>query len=153
MKYDFTSIIDRRGMDSIAVEGIGHKVWGNEPTAPKEGVDSIPMWVADMNFATCPAVPAAVMERTKHPLYGYFLPRDEYYQSIINWQTKRNGFAGLKRDYIGYENGVHGCVTKRRSDPLRSGRQDPAPQSHLCGLSRRCGGLGTEIRVQPAQAG
>ena len=111
MKYDFTSIIDRRGMDSIAVEGIGHKVWGNEPTAPKEGFDSIPMWVADMNFATCPAVPAAVMERTKHPLYGYFLPRDKYYQSIINWQTKRNGFAGLKRDYIGYENGVHGCVT------------------------------------------
>ena len=111
LKYDFTSIIDRRGMDSIAVEGIGHKVWGNEPTAPKEGFDSIPMWVADMNFATCPAVPAAVMERTKHPLYGYFLPRDEYYQSIINWQTKRNGFAGLKRDYIGYENGVHGCVT------------------------------------------
>ena len=33
MKYDFTSIIDRRGMDSIAVEGIGHKVWGNAPTA------------------------------------------------------------------------------------------------------------------------
>ena len=91
MKYDFTSIIDRRGMDSIAVDGIGHKVWGNEPAAPKEGFDSIPMWVAD--------------------LYGYFLPRDEYYQSIINWQTKRNGFAGLKRDYIGYENGVHGCVT------------------------------------------
>lgn len=111
MKYDFTSIIDRRGMDSIAVDGIGHKVWGNEPAAPKEGFDSIPMWVADMNFATCPAIAAAVIERTKHPLYGYFLPRDEYYQSIINWQTKRNGFVGLERDYIGYENGVHGCVT------------------------------------------
>lgn len=111
MKYDFTSILDRRGMDAIAVDGIGHKIWGNEPAAPKEGFDAIPMWVADMNFATCPAVPAAVMERTKHPLYGYFQPRDEYYQSIINWQTKRNGFTGLKRDYIGYENGVHGCVT------------------------------------------
>lgn len=111
MKYDFTSIIDRRGMDAIAVEGIGHKVWGNEPTAPKDGFDPIPMWVADMNFATCPAVPAAVIKRTKHPLYGYFQPRDEYYQSIINWQTRRNGFVGLKRDYIGYENGVHGCVT------------------------------------------
>lgn len=75
MKYDFTSIIDRRGMDSIAVDGIGHKVWGNEPAAPKEGFDSIPMWVADMNFATCPAIAAAVIERTKHPLYGYFLPQ------------------------------------------------------------------------------
>jgi len=54
MKYDFTSIIDRRGKDALAVDGIGHKVWGNEPDAPREGCDAIPMWVADMNFATAP---------------------------------------------------------------------------------------------------
>ena len=60
-----------------------------------------------MNFATCPAM----IERAKYPLYGYFLPRDEYYQSIINWQTRRNGFVWLERDCIGYENGVQGCVT------------------------------------------
>ena len=111
MKYDFTSIIERHGKDSIAVEGIGNKVWGNEPDAPKEGFDPIPMWVADMNFATCPAVPAAIIERAKHPLYGYFFPSDAYYQAIIDWQTERNGFRDLKREYIGYENGVHGCVT------------------------------------------
>ena len=111
MKYDFTSIIDRRGKDALAVENIGHKVWGNEPDAPKEGFDPIPMWVADMNFATCPAVPAAIIERAKHPLYGYFFPSDAYYQAIIDWQTERNGFLDLKREYIGYENGVHGCVT------------------------------------------
>ena len=111
MKYDFTSIIDRRGKDALAVESIGHKVWGNEPDAPKEGFDPIPMWVADMNFATCPAIPAAMIERAKHPLYGYFFPSDAYYQAIIDWQTERNGFRDLKREYIGYENGVHGCVT------------------------------------------
>ena len=111
MKYDFTSIIDRRGKDAKAVEGIGHKVWGNEPDAPKEGFDPIPMWVADMNFATCPAVPAAIIERAKHPLYGYFIPKNDYYAAIIRWQTERNGFQDLKQEYIGYENGVHGCVT------------------------------------------
>nr|WP_325181640.1 aminotransferase class I/II-fold pyridoxal phosphate-dependent enzyme [uncultured Oscillibacter sp.] len=111
MKYDFTSIIDRRGKDALAVDGIGHKVWGNEPDAPREGYDAIPMWVADMNFATAPAVTDAMIERVKHPLFGYFFPTDAYYDAIINWQTKRNGYQGLKREYIGYENGVHGCVT------------------------------------------
>lgn len=111
MKYDFQSIINRHGFDSTAVEGIGHKIWGNEPDAPKDGFDPIPMWVADMNFATCPSIPAAMIERARHPLYGYFFPRDEYYQKIIGWQTERNGFRELKREYIGYENGVHGCIT------------------------------------------
>ena len=111
MKYDFTSIIDRRGFDATAIEGIGQKYWGSEPEAPKQGFDSIPMWVADMNFATCPAVPAAIIRRAEHALYGYFQPREEYFSKIISWRTRRNGFVDLKKEFIGYENGVHGCVT------------------------------------------
>ena len=112
MQYDFTSLIDRRGQDALAVESVGgEKTWAAIPDAPKEGFDLIPMWVADMNFATCPAIPAAIIQRAKHPLYGYFSPRDAYFQSILDWQTERNGFVGLKREYTGCENGVHGCVT------------------------------------------
>lgn len=110
MKYDFTSVIDRKGKDALAIDRIGHKVWGNEPDAPQGGFDAIPMWVADMNFATCPAITNAIIERAKHPLFGYFAPSDAYYDAIINWQTKRNGYQGLKKECIGYENGVHGCV-------------------------------------------
>lgn len=103
MKYDFTSIMDRSGKDSIAVDQIpGAQV--------KEGFDRIPMWVADMNFPTVPTVVEAMMGRVQHPAYGYFDPTKEYYDSIIRWQETRNGVTGLKPEHIGYENGVLGGV-------------------------------------------
>ena len=109
MKYDFTSIIDRRGRDAIAVDHIGLP-GGFAPGAPREGFDAIPMWVADMNFPTVPAIPDAIIERAKHPAYGYFSPSDDYYNAIIRWQEGRNGVTGLSKEHIGYENGVLGGV-------------------------------------------
>lgn len=105
MKYDFSSIIDRRGMDALAVDSIGN---GYAPDAPKEGFDAIPMWVADMNFATVPTVCEAVAARAMHPTFGYFDPRKEYFDSIIRWQKLRNGVTDLKAEHIGYQNGVLG---------------------------------------------
>ncbi|MCI8653306.1 MAG: aminotransferase class I/II-fold pyridoxal phosphate-dependent enzyme [Angelakisella sp.] len=109
MKYDFTSIMDRRGMDATAVDGLGSRP-GFAPERPKEGFDAIPMWVADMNFPACPTIPETVAERLKHPAYGYFPPRAEYFQEIIEWHEKRNGVTGLRPEHIGYENGVLGGV-------------------------------------------
>ena len=109
MKYDFTKIIERHGKDAIAVEQIGSGV-GMAPDGPKDGFDAIPMWVADMNFETVPTIPEAIIERAKHPLYGYFRPSGEYYDSIISWQRNRNGVTGLAKEHIGYENGVVGGV-------------------------------------------
>ena len=107
MKYDFTSIIDRHGKDAIAVDSLGN---GFAPDAPREGFDAIPMWVADMNFATVPTITQAIIERTQHPAFGYFQPREEYYASIIDWHRKRNGVEGLLPEHIGYANGVLGGV-------------------------------------------
>ncbi len=109
MKYDFTSIIDRHGKDAIAVDGLGLP-GTNFPAAPRDGFDSIPMWVADMNFPVVPTIPEAMIERAKHPAYGYFAPRKEYFDSIIKWQESRNDVKGLKPENIGYENGVLGGV-------------------------------------------
>lgn len=108
MKYDFTSIMDRFGRDAIAVEGLGKG--GNAPMPPKDGFDVIPMWVADMNFPTVPTIQEAIIERAKHPAFGYFAPRKEYYDAIIRWQETRNGVTGLTPQCIGYENGVLGGV-------------------------------------------
>lgn len=110
MKYDFTKIIDRSGKDATALDGIGRRVWGFEPQAAKPGYDEIPMWVADMSFETCPAVTRAIQERASHPLFGYFIPSDAYYESILSWQRDRHGWRGITREMVGYENGVHGGI-------------------------------------------
>ena len=109
MKFDFTSIMDRHGKDAIAVDAKEAFCFPIEGCV-KEGFDKIPMWVADMNFPTVPTVAESIIERAKHPAYGYFEPREEYYEAIINWQKERNGATGLKRENIGYENGVLGGV-------------------------------------------
>lgn len=109
MKYDFTSIIDRRGKDAIAVDKIPSD-WVDFPVSVKDGFDRIPMWVADMNFPTVPTIAEAMIERAKHMAYGYFAPTKEYYDSIIRWHELRNGVTGLEKQHIGYENGVLGGV-------------------------------------------
>ena len=107
MKYDFTTLPDRHGRDSIAVDGLGK---GFAPDAPQPGFDAIPMWVADMNFVCLPTIQQAVIERVQHPAFGYFDPTPEYYGSIIRWQETRNDVTGLTAEAIGYENGVLGGV-------------------------------------------
>ena len=107
MKYDFSTMPDRRGKDAIAWDSIGSP---DAPAGPKEGFDAIPMWVADMNFATCPTIQEAIIRRTQHPAFGYYKISDEYYNAIIHWQTRQNGITGLKKKHIGYENGVLGGV-------------------------------------------
>lgn len=108
MTYDFTSRMDRRGMDAIVLDAVGRPDSGIP--APREGFDPIPMWIADMNFPVCPAIPEAIIARAREPHYGYFQPRDEYYDAIIRWHERRNGAEGLRREHIGYENGVLGGV-------------------------------------------
>ena len=109
MKYDFTSVIDRTGMDASAVDLDTMRGFGLDLNV-KPGLDIIPMSVADMNFPTCPTIVEAMTQRVQHPLYGYFPVRKEYYDSIIQWQSKRNNVTGLTAECIGYENGVLGGV-------------------------------------------
>ena len=105
MEYDFTSVMDRNGWDSIAVEMIPY-----EGVRVKEGFTRLPMWVADMNFPTVPTITEAIRERAAHPAFGYFSVREEYYRAIMDWQRTRHGVEGLRAGHIGYENGVLGCV-------------------------------------------
>ena len=107
MKYDFTSVLDRRGKDAIALDMVGAP--GSPYPVPREGFDAIPMWVADMNFPVVPTIQEAMIARAKQPTFGYFFPRQEYTQAIIDWQKTHNGAEAVPEN-IGYENGVLGGV-------------------------------------------
>lgn len=110
MKYDFTSVIERKGKDALAVDILPNMFGMKDKVEVREGLDYIPMWVADMNFPALPKITEAIIERAKHPTYGYFMTRDEYYDGIIKWHEERNHVTGLKKEHIGYENGVLGGV-------------------------------------------
>ena len=82
MKYNFDEVIDRRGTSAIKLEGVP-ELWGRD--------DLIPLWVADMDFATAPFVTEAIRKRCENPVLGYTSKPDSYYQAIVNWNKTRYG--------------------------------------------------------------
>jgi len=96
MKYDFDTIYDRASTDSLK--------WADRPRICGSE-DVIPLWVADMDFACPPEVVEAVRERAAHPLYGYPASSDSYFQSVIDWMKRRNGWK-IAKEWIRYSPGV-----------------------------------------------
>ncbi len=107
-KQYFDKVWDRWGKDAIK--------WDltKMPDSPfyteVDKEDVIPMWVADMDFATAPSVVEALKERVDHPLYGYFMLPDRYIEAVKSWQEDRFGVSGLKRENIMYQNSVLGGI-------------------------------------------
>ena len=96
MNYNFDEPIDRRGTNAEKIEGM-KDIWGR--------TDLIPMWVADMDFATPPFVLDAVKKRCEHPVLGYTCKPDSYYQAIINWVDARYGMK-VEKEQITYVPGI-----------------------------------------------
>ena len=106
MEFDFTTVLDRLGKDALAVD-----VMPYDNVQIREGFTKLPMWVADMNFATVPTVQEEIIRRVQHPTFGYYTPRQEYYDAIAYWHAARKGVADVKKEYLGHENGVLGGVS------------------------------------------
>ena len=105
MEFDFTSVIDRRGRDAVAVD-VDDSLWRLPPGGARPGFDRIPLWIADMCFPTAPSVTRRLLERINHPIFGYFTPSEEYCASILGWQRESFGVDTLQREDISGENGV-----------------------------------------------
>ena len=96
MKYNFDEVIDRRGTSAIKLEGI-KEIWGRD--------DLMPLWVADMDFATAPFVTEAIRKRCQNPVLGYTSKPDSYYQAIINWNKNRYGLD-VEKGMINFVPGI-----------------------------------------------
>ena len=152
MKYDFESIIERQGHDALAVDvpaSARESGEGYFGVPVKEGFDVIPMWVADMNFAAAPSIPAAIAKRMEHPVFGYFSPRKEYFDAIIKWQSIRNNVEGLTAECIGYENGVLGGVVSAASILCSRGDKILVHSPTYVGFTNALGNVGYELVHSP----
>lgn len=95
-KFDFDKIIDRRGTNALKTDVLQER-YGKS--------DLIPMWVADMDFQSPPAISEAIIERAKHGIFGYTCPSQSYYDSIINWVGRHHEWK-LEQEWIGFIPGI-----------------------------------------------
>jgi len=65
----------------------------------------IPMWVADMDFRTAPAVTEAIMKRVEQGIFGYTLVGREYYDAVRDWFAERHGWS-IDTGMLIYTSGV-----------------------------------------------
>lgn len=75
----------------------------------------LPMWVADMDFETAPAVIKAVEDRAKHGVFGYTIVPDGWYDAIIGWWKRRHDFA-IEKEWLQFCTGIVpaiSCLVKR----------------------------------------
>jgi len=96
MKYNFDEVIDRKNTNSIKFDWL-EKNFGSS--------DMLPMWIADMDFKCPKPIVDALIKRAKHGIYGYSERGDSYFQSIIDWNKRRNNWE-LKKEWILFTPGV-----------------------------------------------
>lgn len=96
-RYNFDKLTVRRGTNCAK--------WDED-----EYDDIIPLWVADMDFETAPAIVEALHERVAHGVFGYTHVPVSYYESIVRWYRRRHNFV-VKAGWIVYTTGVVPAVS------------------------------------------
>jgi cystathionine beta-lyase len=96
MEYDFSEAINREGTSAIKQDMLS-KLFGNEK--------AIPMWVADMDFATPKFIIDRLKQRLEHPILGYTYPDSDYHSAITNWMEKRHQWK-INPSWISFAPGI-----------------------------------------------
>lgn len=90
--FDFDTPVDRRHSGSYK--------WDTNPDD-----DTLPMWVADMDFRTAPAIIDSLRRRVEHGVFGYTHVGRDYYDAVIRWFGERHGWT-IEREWFIYTSGV-----------------------------------------------
>jgi len=80
---NFDEIIERRNTDSLKYD-----------FAARRGLpeDVLPLWVADMDFRTPPCVIDALVDKSRHGIFGYSESREDYFEVLKSWFHRRFGW-------------------------------------------------------------
>ena len=100
-KYDFDTYIDRIGTDCEKYEDM-KSVFGTDQV--------IPLWIADMDFATADFIVEAMERRMKHPIFGYTFRPQCYFDAIRGWVYRHSGWD-IDTSWIAFSPGVVAGVT------------------------------------------
>ena len=95
--YNFDEIIERKGTNCVKYDGLEKAFNGKD--------NLVPLWVADMDFATPDFIVNALKERCNHPIFGYTIDDDEYYESIQTWLVYKYNWK-VDREWITYIPGI-----------------------------------------------
>ena len=99
----FDTLIDRRGSGALKTDALRERfpMYRNE-----DGWDDLlPMWVADMDFATPDFILDAIRQRLEHPILGYTIEPEDYRPAIIDWVRSHHGWE-IQPEWISYIPGV-----------------------------------------------
>jgi cystathionine beta-lyase len=96
MKYDFDTVIDRRGTNSVKYDLAG-KLFGDH--------EVLPMWVADMDFPVADFILEALAERIKHPVLGYTFRSDGFSTAVCSWMRSRHDWL-VEANSISFSPGI-----------------------------------------------
>lgn len=92
MKYDFDIEIRRKGSNSYKWDSAAND-------------EILPMWVADMDFRTAPAVIDALAKRVEHGIFGYTKVPQAYFDAVTGWFEKRHHFR-FEKEWLLFTTGV-----------------------------------------------
>ncbi len=65
-------------------KGTGSLKWDENPDI------EYPLWVADMDFEVAPSIKEALEQRVQHGIFGYAIPTNSFYESVIRWHQRRH---------------------------------------------------------------